>query len=47
LDARHVLAFFNRGDGVQEIADDYRISVEAVEEVIRLASIFDYEKSYA
>ena len=47
LDARHVLAFFNRGDGVRQIADEYRIAVEAVEEVIRLSSIFDYEKSYA
>jgi uncharacterized protein (DUF433 family) len=47
LDARHVLAFFNRGDGVQQIANDYRIAVEAVEEVLRLSSIFDYEKSDA
>jgi len=47
LDARHVLAFFQRGDGVQEIASNYKIAVEAVEEVIRLASVFDYEKSYA
>ncbi len=47
LDARHVLAFFQRGDGVQQIAGNYKIAVEAVEEVIRLASVFDYEKSYA
>ncbi len=47
LDARHVLAFFKRGDGVQKIARNYKIPVEAVEEVIRLASIYDYEKSYA
>jgi len=47
LDARHVLAFFQRGDGVQKIARGYKIPIEAVEEVIRLASIYDYEKSYA
>ncbi|MBS1789783.1 MAG: DUF433 domain-containing protein [Acidobacteria bacterium] len=47
LDARHVLAFFNRGDSVQQIAENYRIPAEAVEEVIRLSSLFDYEKSYA
>lgn len=46
LDARHILAFFNRGDDVRQIADNYRISIEAVEEVIRLSSAFDYEKSY-
>ena len=46
LDARHVLAFFNRGDGVQQIAENYKIDVKAVEEVIRLSSIYDYEKSY-
>jgi uncharacterized protein (DUF433 family) len=46
LDARHVLAFFQRGDGVRQIADNYKIAVEAVEEVIRLSSVFDYEKSY-
>jgi uncharacterized protein (DUF433 family) len=47
LDARHVLAFFQRGDGVQQIADGYKLPVEAVEEVIRLSSVYDYEKSYA
>ncbi len=47
LDARHILGFFRRGDGVQQIADGYRLPVEAVEEVIRLASTYDYEKSYA
>jgi len=47
LDARHVLAFFQGGESVQEIATDYRIPVEAVEEVLRLASVYDYEKRYA
>lgn len=47
LDARHILAFFERGDGVQQIARNYQLAVEAVEEVIRLANVFDYEKSYA
>ena len=47
LDARHILAFFERGDGVQQIARNYQLAVEAVEEVIRLAKVFDYEKSYA
>jgi uncharacterized protein (DUF433 family) len=46
LDARHILAFFNRGDGVQQIAENYSIEVKAVEEVIRLSSVYDYEKSY-
>jgi uncharacterized protein (DUF433 family) len=47
LDARHVLAFFQRGDGVRQIARNYKMPVEAVEEVIRLSTVFDYEKSSA
>ncbi|MCI0389309.1 MAG: DUF433 domain-containing protein [Acidobacteria bacterium] len=47
LDARHVLAFYQRGDSVQKIARNYKIKVEAVEEVIKLSSIYDYEQNYA
>jgi uncharacterized protein (DUF433 family) len=47
LDARHILGFLRRGDSPELIARNYQIPVEAVHEVIELASAYDYEKSYA
>jgi uncharacterized protein (DUF433 family) len=47
LDARHLLALVAAGETPRQIARTYKIPVQAVEEVIELASQYDYEKSYA
>lgn len=47
LDARWVLGYLKHGDTPQQIACDFNIPVAAVEEVVKLASVYDYEKSYA
>ena len=47
LDARHIIGFLERGDSPVLIARNYRIPVAAVREAIDLASLYDYEESYA
>lgn len=47
LDARHIIGFLERGDSPQQIARNYHIPVAAVREAIDLASLYDYEESYA
>jgi uncharacterized protein (DUF433 family) len=47
LDARHIIGFLERGDSPALIARNYRIPVAAVREAIDLASLYDYEESYA
>ena len=47
LDARHIIGFLKRGDTPQQVARNYKIPLAAVEEAIALASVYDYEKSYA
>ena len=47
LDARHIIGFLERGDTPEQIARNYRIPVAAVRESIDLASLYDYEESYA
>jgi len=47
LDARHVIGFLERGDTPQQIARNYRIPMAAVREAVELASLCDYEESYA
>jgi uncharacterized protein (DUF433 family) len=47
LDARHIIGRLERGDSKQRVARDYRITLAVVNEAIELASVFDYEKSYA
>ncbi len=47
LDARHIIGFLERGDSPELIARNYRIPVAAVREAIDLASLYDYEESYA
>lgn len=46
LDARHILSYLNSGDTPEELAADFKIPIEAIQEVIHLASQYDYEKSY-
>lgn len=47
LDARHVIGRLDAGDTVRQVARNYQIPEAAVKEAIELASIYDYEKSYA
>jgi len=47
LDARHVISMLAMGDTPQEIARRHKIPVAAVEEAVNLASLYDYEESYA
>ncbi len=47
LDARHVVGMVRRGEAPAEIAARHNIPLEAVEEAIELAAVFDYEVSYA
>jgi uncharacterized protein (DUF433 family) len=46
LDARHVLALIKNGGNPGQVASEYGIPVAAVEEVISLATQYDYEASY-
>lgn len=47
VDARHVLGALRRGDTPELIAADYLIPVEAIQEAVELADVYDYERSYA
>lgn len=47
LDALHIIGFLKRGDSPNQIARNYHIPVAAVREAIELASLYDYEESYA
>lgn len=46
IDARHILGALQRGEAAELIADDYQIPVAAVHEAVKLAEIYDYERSY-
>jgi uncharacterized protein (DUF433 family) len=47
LDAMHIIGFLERGDSPTLIARNYRIPIAAVREAVKLASLYDYEESYA
>ena len=47
LDVRHIMGMLRRGDTLQEIAENYQLATEAIEEVVALSQSYDYEKSYA
>lgn len=47
LDARHVISMLAMGDTPQQIAQRHKIPVEAIDEAVSLASLYDYEESYA
>ena len=47
LDARHVLGYLKSGENREWIAANFDIPVEAVDEAVALASVYDYEMSYA
>ena len=46
LYARHIIARLRGGDSVRQAARNYRISVAAVNEAVKLASVYDYKKAY-
>ena len=47
LDARHIMGYLRTGDTAEQLAQDFKLSLEAIQEVIQLAELYDYEKSYA
>ena len=47
MDVRHIMGMLRRGDTLQEIAENYQLATEAIEEVVALSQSYDYEKSYA
>jgi uncharacterized protein (DUF433 family) len=47
LDAMHIIGFLERGDSPNQVARNYRIPLAAVREAVELASLYDYEESYA
>lgn len=47
LDALHIIGFLKRGDSAERIARNYHIPVAAVQEASELASLYDYNESYA
>lgn len=47
LDARYILAYLNIGRTPQQIAKNFEIPLAAVKEAVKLASVYDYEQSYA
>ncbi len=47
LDARWVIGYLRAGDTPEDLAREFNIPIEAVHEAVRLAEVFDYEKSYA
>jgi uncharacterized protein (DUF433 family) len=47
ITAGAILGWLRQGDSPEEVAHGYGISLAAVQEVIRLAEVYDYERSYA
>ena len=47
LDARWVIGYLKSGETPEELASAFNIPVEAVHEAVKLAKVYDYEKSYA
>jgi uncharacterized protein (DUF433 family) len=47
LDARWVLGYLKAGVSKQTLAQDFEIPLAAIDEVLQLQTVYDYEKSYA
>jgi uncharacterized protein (DUF433 family) len=47
ITAGAILGWLRQGDSPEEIAQGYGIPLAAVQEAIRLAEVYDYERSYA
>ena len=46
LDARWVLGLIRSGETPAQVAGNYRIPEAAIREVVELAAVYDYERSY-
>ena len=46
LDARHVMGYLRTGDTPEQLAQDFKLPLEAIQEVVELAKVYDYEKSH-
>ena len=47
MDARWVLVYLKNGRTAEQLASDHQVPVRAIHEVVELAAVYDYEKSYA
>src|SRR5256885_15730173 len=47
LDARWIIGYLKAGRTERQVAHNFKIPLAAVKEAIELASVYDYEKSYA
>ncbi len=46
MDARWVMMWLQNGRTKKELTEAHNVPVEAIDEVIELAEVYDYEKSY-
>ncbi len=46
MDARHVIGWLKIGRSREDLATAHDVSVAAIDEVVKLQAIYDYEKSY-
>jgi len=47
LDARHVVGMLRAGESPERVARNHKISLEAIQETVELAEVYDYELRYA
>jgi len=47
IDARAIIGALKRGDTPRQIAEAFSIPRGAIDEAVRLAELYDFEKSYA
>lgn len=47
ISAGAILGWWRQGDSPEEVAQGYGLPLAVVQEVIRLAEVYDYERSYA
>ncbi|MDQ3754437.1 MAG: DUF433 domain-containing protein [Acidobacteriota bacterium] len=47
MDARHVIGWLQLGRTAEDLAIAHRVPIAAIHEVVKLQSVYDYEKSYA
>lgn len=46
ITAEGILGALKRGDSPQQVAEDFRIPMDAIEEAVALAEQYDYKQSY-
>lgn len=46
MDARWVMAYLKLGRTAEELAETHGVPVAAIQEVVRLSKVYDYERAY-